>query len=348
MKRSPFSLAACASAAVPGLDPVTVELLPHRLGDQFDSAIVRDTEHRHWVVRAPVTDAAAAALDASRDLLRLLSRRLSVPVPSVKGVIELPQGGRVAVSPLLPGHALNFEALPSGPGLAVALGRALAAVHNLDPLIYEEAGLETYDAETYRARRLSDLDRGAATGRVPTDLLERWEEALENVGLWRFAATPIHGDVVGDHVLAVFEQDDASTGRISGLLGWERAQVADPAEDFAVIASQASSEALDTVLEAYAHARVERPDPQLEVRARLLGELLLVRQLMDALARHEDARADEITDRLHALSERLQAVADTSDDYRGLRVSEPGGSAAATAPIPVRSPRSRAESDSSA
>ena len=57
--------------------------------------------------------------------------------------------------------------------------------------------MPVYDAETCRTRHLADLDRGAATGHVPTALLSRWERALEDVTAWRFAPTPVHGDLTG-------------------------------------------------------------------------------------------------------------------------------------------------------
>ncbi len=316
MDRSPLVLAALASAAVPGLDPVTVESVPSRPGDRFDSAIVRDTEHRHWVVRAPRSETAAAALDGVVALLALLTRRLSVAVPAPKGFIALKAGGRASVHPLLPGHPLDFAALPPGPGLASELGRAIAAVHNLDPALYDEAGIPAYDAESYRARRLADLDRAAATGRVPIGLLTRWEHALEDVGLWRFATTPTHGALSGDHVLAVFDGDDASTGRVRGLLAWEDAEVGDPGADFARLVHEATPEAVDAVYEGYAHSRVERPDPNLLVRARLHGELSLLRELMDALARRDEAGVEELTGRLRRLDDQVHSLEESSDDYR--------------------------------
>ena len=182
----------------------------------------------------------------------------------------------------------------AGPGLAAEIGRCIAALHNVDLQLFDEAGLPSYDADTYRTRRLSELDRAAATGHVPTGLLARWEAALEDVSLWRFAPTPTHGDLGGEEILAVFEDDeDASTGRVRAFTGWEDAKVADPADDFATLVTEASPEAVDSVLEAYAHARVDRPDQHLERRARLAGELRLVTALLAATAAQ-----DQGTDRL--------------------------------------------------
>src|SRR5688572_7866966 len=175
VERSPLVLAALASAAVPGLDPASVEALPSRPGQQFDVAFIQDSQHRRWVIRAPRTPAAGAQMDLAVGLLGLLGRRVPFALPTPRGFAALKGGGRAMVYPYLPGQNLDFAALPPGPGLAAELGRTIAALHNTEHELFEEAGVPTYDAEAYRARRLADLDRAAATGHVPTGLLSRWE-----------------------------------------------------------------------------------------------------------------------------------------------------------------------------
>ena len=309
MTRTPLALAALASAAVPGLDPATVEGTAQLPGHQFEGAFITATQHRRGVVRSPMTAAAGAQMEVTVTLLGLLSRRLPFSVPTPKGFVALKEGGRAEVYPYLAGRPLDFAHLPAGPGLAAELGRALAALHNVDRALFDEAGLPSYDADTYRTRRLSDLDRAAATGHVPTALLARWERSLEDVSLWRFAPTPTHGDLSGDEVLAVFDDDsDAATGRIRALVGWEAAKVADPADDFAALVTQASPAAFDTVLEAYAHARVDRPDTYLQRRARLAGQLKLVSELLGAVGAKDQAGVEACATRLRQLD------ADTFDD----------------------------------
>ena len=237
-------------------------------------------------------------------------------MPAPKGFVALTEGGRAAVYPYLPGHNLDYAELPAGPGIAAELGRAIAALHNTDPAVYEEAGLPSYDADAYRSRRLADLDRAAETGRVPTTLLTRWETALEDVSLWRFAPTATHGDLTGDQVLAVFtDDDDASTGKVRAVTGWEDAKVADPADDFAALVADAPPEAVETVLEAYSHARVERPDANLLVRARLVAELGLLTSMMVALARKDAGAVEVLTTQLRRLDDAVHA-SEEPDDYR--------------------------------
>ena len=297
MPRSPLVLAALASAAVPGLHPRSSHSTEVG-GNDFDTAVVTDSESRHWVVRAPRRAAAGAQLQSELALLGLLADpgRCSLPfaVPAPAGSAALPEGGRCVVYPYLPGSPLHPGDLAPGPGLAAALGRALATLHDVPRSVIEDAGLPSYEATEYRERRLSELDRAASTGHVPARLLARWEKALEDVGRWRFQSCVVHGDLVAEHVLV----DD---GQVTGMLDWSEARVADPADDLAWIAVGADSEALDSVLESYAVSRTDSPDRHLAERAQLAGELALARWLLHG-ARHDDSSVvDDATQMLRDL-----------------------------------------------
>jgi macrolide phosphotransferase len=304
--RGPLALAALASAAVSGLDPVSVEEVETGPDSRFAVAFVQDSEHRRWVIRSPRTAAASAQLEQSATLTHLLSRRLRQSVPVVKGWVPLPEGGRAAVYPYITGRPVTLEALEPGPGVTASLGRALAAVHNLDPALFDEAGSVSYDAETYRTRRLADLDRAAATGRVPTGLLQRWENQLEEVGWWRFSSVPTLGGLSGDQVLV--GEEESGDLVVKGFLGWEDARVADAADDLAEIVAALGEEALDTFLEAYAHTRSERPDAHLVDRARLAHEMSLVRSMMASVAAGDLDGAEEHAASLRRLDEETSAA----------------------------------------
>lgn len=282
-----MQLAALASAAVAGLDPVGVGG-PQRPGSDYDVAVVHDSRRRRWVVRAPRRTAAGARLEAEVRLLGALAAHGSLPfaVPEPAGTADLPEGGVALVYPFLPGHPLHPGELEPGPGLGAALGTALAAVHDVPRAVVDDADLPTYEAGEYRERRLSEVDRAAATGHVPAGLLGRWERALEDVGRWRFQPCLVHGDLVAEHVLV-------DSGAVTGMLDWGDAAVADPADDLAWIAVGADAEALDSVLEAYAVARRVQPDRDLAVRARLAGELALARWLLHGVRTDDAAVVDD-------------------------------------------------------
>ncbi len=264
----------------------------------FDVTTLTDARENRWVVRAPRRTAAAAGLDAERRLLPMLARRLPVPVPDPVGRESDRVGDTCLVYARLAGSPLDPARLTAGSALAVQVGQVLGALHEIDPWVLDEAGLPSYSAQEYRRRRLSDVDRAAGTGLVPPALLARWQTQLVDVDRWRFTPTPVHGDLAGDRVLV----DD---GSISGLIDWGEACVADPADDLAWVTLGAEPTGLDTVLESYAMARSQAPDPHLLHRARLAGELALVRWLLCGLTaedqdvvRRAGAALEELADRV--------------------------------------------------
>jgi aminoglycoside phosphotransferase (APT) family kinase protein len=168
---------------------------------------------------------------------------------------------------------MNTGQLADEEGLARALGQAVAAIHDLPPRLIEEVGLPVYGAEEYRFRRLAEVDRAAATGKVPTRLLGRWEQAVEEIGAWRFVPCCVHGDLGLESVLVDGQ-------KVVGILDWSEARVADPADDLAWLVISAEEPVLSCVLESYTAARHEKPDGDLLRRARLAGELSMARWLL--------------------------------------------------------------------
>ncbi|MFC8924062.1 macrolide 2'-phosphotransferase [Cellulosimicrobium sp. NPDC057127] len=306
MPRSPLTLAALATAAVPGLDVRSARPAPDP-GD-YDAAVVTDGEGARWTVRAPRSLQAGAALEAETELLASLqhyvaSGVLSFAVPRISGSAPLPEGGRAVVHPAVEGAPLDVEGLRPGPGLAADLGRVIASVHELPRRVVDDAGLPTYDAETYRERRMAELDEAAATGRVPAALLRRWEAALEDVSLWRFQPVVVHGDLGPDQVLV-------SRGRVTTVTGWADARVADPADDLAWLLVSAPPEAVDSVMEAYQLRRTELTDQHLTDRALLIGELAVARWLLHGVRHGLD---DVVADALDMLAELEDATREADD-----------------------------------
>ncbi len=300
MLRSPLTLAALATAAVPHFRPVTVQGTSTAQDDRFQVAYLTTADGKEWVVRAGRSTAAGAQMEQSDGLLRLLAARVPFAVPRIEGVATSDDGTVVSVQTRLPGNPLVWRELQPGSAMARSIGQALAAVHDTDPRAVEEAGLPTYDADAYRARRLATLDRAAATGHVPSGLLSRWERALEEIALWKFATCTVHGPLEGSHVLV-------DNGKVVAMTGWEQAGVSDPAADFAVLSVLAEPAAFDTVLEAYAGARHDSIDPHLERRVHLAAELQRVNALMDAVTSND---GDLIARRTAALSRLDEAMRD--------------------------------------
>ncbi|WP_263119483.1 phosphotransferase [Cellulomonas fimi] len=305
--RSPLALAALATVAVPGFDARAVRATDS--GGDDDTAVVTDAGNTRWVVRAPRTTAAGAALEAELVLLAALAQavddeKLPFDVPRTVGTAPLEEGGRAVMYRQLKGRPVALDRLQPGPGTAAALGRAIGALHELPPTLVEEAGLPVYDAATYRQRRQSEVDEAARTGRVPATLLRRWEERLEDIALWKFSPTVVHGDLSADHVLA-------ADGEITGVLSWGEAKVADPADDLAWLLVAAPQDAVDSVMEAYQLRRTELTDPFLADRALLAGELALVRWLLYGVRSGDDEVIADAVSMLDELDEQTRELPET-------------------------------------
>ena len=310
--RSPLALAALATVAVPGFDAREVRAAA-AAGDD-DVALVTDGQRRHWVVRAPRNAAAGAALEAELVLLTALgdqvdAGKLPFDVPRVAGAAPLEEGGRVVVHRELPGRPVDLERVAPGPGVAASLGRSIAALHELPVALVEDAGLPVYDAATYRARRLAEVDEAARTGRVPATLLRRWEERLEDVAVWKFAPVVVHGDLSADHVLV-------ADGAVTGVTSWGEAKVADPADDLAWLLVAAPQDSVDSIMEAYQLRRTELLDPHLVDRALLAGELALARWLLYGVRTNDPDIIDDAVAMLVDLDDQTRAADDAGVEHQ--------------------------------
>lgn len=326
--RTDLALAALASAAVPGMKPVAVASLtpPGNEPHDHQQAVVEDATGRRWLVRSPLTPVAGARLQRNDELVRQLSRHVPFKVPAPVGYASVGQDGHAVVYPHVEGMPLDLTRLPAGQGLAHAVGRTVAAIHNISRGVFEEQDVPVFDAAGCRQRLIAEVDRASETGRVPTGLLARWEEAFDAAPLWQFATTPVHGGFQGSSVLVAFADDDSASGRVVAVTDWEEAMVGDPAVDLAELYSAASPAAWESVLDAYALARAQRPDPYLHARARLVAETRRLR----GLARSVSDGDEELTRRAVEALRRMDRL--TEDEDSLVPVTARGGRGALPVP----------------
>ncbi|WP_323958965.1 phosphotransferase [Arthrobacter sp. JZ12] len=331
MKRSPMELAALASAAVPGLSPTGVCGAPDDPAD-FESALLIDDAGKQWRVRAPRHAEASMRLETELQVLRAFTPavRAELPflVPHVAGTVR--QGElRTFVYSHIEGATRSLEELASGgPALATEVGRAIAAVHELPRAIVSSADLPSYEANEVRQRRLNELDQAATTGRIPSDLLLRWEHALEDVSLWRFNPTVVHGDLHEDNLLV-------AAGRVSAVAGWTDLSVGDPADDFAWLAAAPDAQFADRVHAAYLEARSDASDGHLLRRASLAAEFALAQWMVRGLALNDETMVSEAEEMMASLSADLAAeeasspdAADDGDDHHAGNATADNGDTA--------------------
>ena len=155
-------------------------------------------------------------------------------VPTPKGFAALKEGGRAAIYPYLPGQNVDFAAA-AGRTRAGRRARARRSPRCTTPTTAcstRPGCRPTTPTPTAPAGSASSTaPPPPATCRPGCSPAGR--SCSRTSTLWRFAPTPTHGDLTGDQVLVVFDDDqDAATGRVKAFTGWEDAKVADPADDF--------------------------------------------------------------------------------------------------------------------
>ncbi|GAA1413575.1 hypothetical protein AUR04nite_32580 [Glutamicibacter uratoxydans] len=342
-----MELAAIATAAVPGLSPVGFAALSDDAED-FDSALIVDAQKLRWRIRSPRHDEASMRLEAELSALRAFSAKvraaLPFALPSVAGTVR--QGSlRTFVYKDLPGRVPSLDELvDEGSSLSKALGQCMAAIHQIPDESVEIAGLPTYTANEVRQRKLNELDTAAATGKVPSRLLRRWEHAMEDVALWRFNATVVHGDF--DE-----EQIQISHSSITAVKGWTDLHVGDPADDFAWLSAVEDHNFSERVFAAYVEARGKSADPHIMRRAALAAEFALAQWLVKSIDTKDSERIAEAEAMLKELDQNIAEYGgqplSVVEAPRPLATPAPAPAApapaASPAPAPAPAPASAAE-----
>lgn len=302
MGRSPFTLAAAVTAALPGAEVTGTRALTADGDGRFDSAVASLADGRELAIRVADDDDAARELAAEALALRALTdgARAMLPFRAPGYIGETRVGeGRALVTELLPGFQIEASMVPAGRGAAESMGAAIAAVHGLPTSVVRGAGLVMRSAEESRAELERLVDTAAATGRVPARLTVRWRDAVADDDLWRFESTVILGGAQATSFL--FDDHPERGPEVTGVIGWHGLAVGDPALDLSWLS--AAPDAAADVHGAYARTMDRTPDAGLEVRARLLAELEFARWLV-----HGDAlRREDIVEDAAAL---LEALAD--------------------------------------
>lgn len=305
MARSPLTLAASVTSALPRVAVTGVAALTEGISGRYDSAVATLEDGRRVVVRIPVDR------DADQDL-RAEAHALTSLTAGIRGVLpfgapdvlgETTVDGLLAiVQTLLPGYRVDASHVPAGPGVATALAAATARVHELPVHVVRDAGLPVQNAKQVRAEVERLLDRAEATGHLPFGLLRRWSSALGDESLWRFETTVILGGV--DPGAFVLQDDADGMPEVTGLLSWGGLSVGDPAVDMRWTAS--SPAARDEVLTAYAQRSHRAPDPMLVARSRLHAELEFAKWLIHGHTSGDEAIVADAVSLLGSLDESVR------------------------------------------
>ena len=304
MAKSPLILAALAKDAVRHLDFVQVKSLNAGADGAFDTALLTATTGEHYVVRIANTQSAGAEQEVELQALRALGAegRAALPfkITTLLGETKDDKGARALIFDFVYGSPTDVGSIDGGSELARNIGLAIAAIHKLPLSVVENAHLPELQPEDILRARIAELDRFAATGKVPSVLLSRWEAVLEDATLFRFQPTVVHGSLNGDTVL----EDDGR--EVAGVLAWSSLKISDPAEDLSWILGSENDPFADAVLAAYS---ANRPgvDASIRQRAVLYSEFERARWLMHGVNKGDQSIIDDAVEMLGTLAGDVEA-----------------------------------------
>ena len=304
MAKSPLILAALAKDAVRHLDFVQVKSLNAGADGAFDTALLTATTGEHYVVRIANTQSAGAEQEVELQALRALGSegRAALPfkITSLIGETKDDKGARALIFDFVYGSPTDVGSIDGGSELARNIGLAIAAIHKLPLSVVENAHLPEFQPEDILRARTAELDRFAATGKIPSVLLSRWEAVLEDSTLFRFQPTVVHGSLNGDTVL----EDDGR--EVAGVLAWSSLRISDPAEDLSWIMGSENDPLADAVLAAYS---ANRPgvDASIRQRAVMYSEFERARWLMHGVNKGDQSIIDDAVEMLGTLAGDVEA-----------------------------------------
>ncbi len=297
MASIPFTLAALATSAVPGLEVTAVRA--HDVDAGFAAALL-STDRGDLVTRVPRTQAAEVRQSAEILGIAALTEGSRTVLPfAVPETLGMTRAGetRAVVSTMLPGARFDVEDLTEDAALLTSIVEAIAAIHDLPLSVAQQGGLPVRSARDLRLQATRLVDRAAATRLLPGTVRAKWERVLESAELWDFAPTMVHGSLDANALLVDDEQ-------VIGVEGWSEFSVGDPADDLAWLLA-AGPAILDAVVPRYGRQRSAGSLPALQARAQLYHELGIARWLLHGVETHdqtviEDAIAmfDRFVDRI--------------------------------------------------
>ncbi len=290
-------LTAWAVAEIPGLE---IDGYRDTSNDDCDRALCRTHDDRVISITSPLTAEFAALQDSEHRVGQLLSAgvrdRLPFAVPHTLAAGTIGKR-RVVVTEDARGTALT--AIKDPRGALPSLATALASIHNLPTSIVTRNVIPQFNSLDCLRDAAGLIDRAHQTTKVPSALLDRWDAAVEDAGMWQFSPTITHGAMDFDAVLV----DELG---VSGIVNWSSARVGDPAEDLFKVMGRIAHTTADEFAAAYLEARPSH-DPRLIHRARFLSEIDVARWLVFGVDSNDESIVAEGVGMLTAI---LAAVTD--------------------------------------
>jgi aminoglycoside phosphotransferase (APT) family kinase protein len=247
-------------------------------------------------VRVPNSAEAEAQLNSELYALEHMSAgirsRLAFNVPTVIGRAPIGKTFGLAFD-YLEGSSISLAEFRQDTDIPVSVGRGIAAIHALPTSFVADAALPVFLASEVQRQTSELVAKARETHLLPSALATRWRDAVDDLSLWIFEPTVIHGSLNADSFLI-------GEDSLSAVLGWAALRVGDPAWDLHWLIN-VNTDAQDSAFGAYAAARRSAADPKLRQRATLYSELELARWLLHGVEQKSPEIVDDAIDMLDRL-----------------------------------------------
>ncbi|XLG08830.1 Hypothetical protein ACI5QM_00279 [Bacillus subtilis] len=202
-------------------------------GMDFQVVFAKDDTGMPWVLRKPRRSDVVERASAEGITLAFLRANLTADVPDWR--IHTPE---LIAYPMLKGmpaagidleqkqYVWNMDHQPPSDDFVRTLADILAELHGTDQISAGQSGIEVIRPEDFRQMTADSMVDVKNKLGVSTTLWERWQKWIDDDAYWPGFSSLIHGDLHPPHIL--IDQNE----RVTGLLDWTEAKVADPAKDF--------------------------------------------------------------------------------------------------------------------
>ncbi|MEO0024373.1 MAG: hypothetical protein RL196_814 [Actinomycetota bacterium] len=301
MGKSPLILAALAKDAAAGLNFVKVVKPDVLNSSDYDGALLTADDGKHYLIRIAKNPTAQTNQDIELRALKALAKPGTLPfaLSSLIASTTTREGETVRVMNYVYGQEFDLAELSSTSALVESSAKALAAIHNLPLSVVQDNGFPEYSTSDILRSTAAELDRAMETGKVPSVLLNRWEDALSNENLFRFMPTVIHGHMNESMIL---ETDN----EISGVLDWSELQIGDPARDFGWVVGRGHDDVIYNLLLAYQRSR-PAADNNVRQRAQLYHELAWATWLVAGVNKNNEEIVEEALGELELIASQVEA-----------------------------------------
>ncbi|MFC0329054.1 macrolide 2'-phosphotransferase [Paenibacillus sepulcri] len=232
------------------LDPASAKI--NESGLDFQAMFADTADGVPWVIRRPRRLDVIDSADYESKVLHLIRNKLPVQVPDWKvhtaDLIAYPMLEGVPAASIN-AQTKSYDWVINPQSLSAvfvqSLAAAMAALHRINHEEAASAGIRVLQPDEARRTLSIRMDRVKANFGVSHALWQRWQAWTSDDSFWPEHSSLVHGDLHPGHIL--INPDE----KVTGLLDWTEAEVADPAADFAIYCACFGEPALEDLIEHY-------------------------------------------------------------------------------------------------